>query len=162
MQKLILILIIFFGITFFSSQIKGQGVTPLSPRAFQVESLNRPDYGARMFVSGIFAGKITGLKAKKIESYENAGFDCRVPGQSIEIKAIKGGSSYIIRTGINNKSGNAVRPGQSIVGKNNGSTTISCKKCEKDDGGLLSGGEEKCEEVTFALPNITLFSTSKN
>lgn len=158
-KKIILLCIIFFGVTFYSVQIYGQSVTPLPSRQFQVTS-NKPAINSFQspsisFQDGIFGGKITNLKAKQIENYENAGYDCKLDGTSIEIRPIKGNYSFIIPNGVRNIARHSIQPGQSIIGRNRGSMNVNCKKCVQE------GDEQKCSEVNFNLPTIVMFSTSR-
>jgi hypothetical protein len=100
--------------------------------------------------STYFGGKITKLKASELENYESEGYECEVPGTTIEIRPIKGNTaSYIIPKGLRPRTKYNVNSGQSILGKSSGSTNINCKKCETDDG-----EEKNCVQASFSLPNI--------
>jgi len=81
-------------------------------------------------------------------------------GETIEIKPIKGQSSYLIPEGTKPKTNHLIRTGQNIIGVERGSTTINCKRCETKTGNS-SGSEKKCWKASFDLPNIIIFGTSR-
>ena len=102
------------------------------------------------FGRSIFGGKITNTKANKVEEYENDGYDCYVNGSTIEIKPIKGPTSYFIPSGVRAKSKNSIRINQQIIGSYKGKdTTITCTKNKEE------------EKKTFDLPTINIFNVSQ-
>lgn len=98
------------------------------------------------FGRSIFGGKIINNKANKIEELENNGYDCDVAGSTIEIKSIKGPTSYFIPSGVRPKSKNSIQINQKIIGNYKGDTTITCTKNE--------GEEQQTETVTLSTINI--------
>lgn len=150
------VIIIIFAIVFYFETIDAQVPTtgngglpfqPISSRARTIPS--------------IFAGKITALKASQVENYEGAGYECIVPGRTIEIRPIKGQSSYFIPEGTYSRTNHELNPGQSILGKEQSTQNINCKRCDRDEGGFLQQDESRCTEVNFNIPIITLFGTSR-
>lgn len=76
----------------------------------------------------IFGGRITNLKALQIEKLEEAGYDCEVPGSTIEIRSIKGPTAYFTPQNIVPKTKTIPAMGAAIIGKYNGKTDIICRK----------------------------------
>lgn len=76
--------------------------------------------------SSAFGGKITATKAKEITALENAGYTCTVNGKTIEIRPIKGKTSYFIPQEIKSKTGRSIDSGKYIIGKSEGKEPINC------------------------------------
>jgi len=139
----ILIIVVFVFIAYSSKN---------NAESFNIPTINLPPI--------YFAGEILNTKSAQVESYEGGGYICEVPGETIEIKPIKGQSSYLIPEGTKPKTNHLIRTGQNIIGVERGSTTINCKRCETKTGNS-SGSEKKCWKASFDLPNIIIFGTSR-
>ena len=103
-------------------------------------------------------GRIKFLKAAQVSNLENTGYVCDVPGTSIEITPVRGQNetSFLITTTAKKwtKQYN-LRQGQWILSKRQGSTTITCQKCEGEYD------SEECVQESFDLPNIIEYATSR-
>ena len=77
-----------------------------------------------------FGGEITKMKARDVETLEEAGYECVVAGDTIEINPQKKTfpSSYFISYSAQQKKTNKLQTGQKIIGKYYGKTTITCTK----------------------------------
>jgi len=105
--------------------------------------------------SKVFGGKIANTKAEKIDELESSGYSCNYSGTTIEVTPInvKGLTmpySYLIPTGIKNRTGFSLRDGQWIIGKYSGKTIITC---------ILEGDPPLEETVTLDI--ISIYGTSK-
>lgn len=109
-------------------------------------------FSTSLFVyGGLFAGKVSEVKATEIEEKENDGFTCLDVGMTITIdRPIKGPETYIIPTGTMSKTGKDVSVNSWIMGKYEGTTSVTCEKQE--------GETTIIEEVD--LNTITLFGNS--
>lgn len=108
----------------------------------------------------LFWGKVDKLVANQIEEYESSDYECEVPGKSIDIKPFQGEISYIIPEGLKSITGYPLKSGQSIMGRQEGTGLVTCKKCEEKDGGFLKSDKTECVTETFSLPLIRLYGTS--
>lgn len=99
-----------------------------------------------------FGGRIIKTTATRIQTLQNSGWSCIVPGTSIDIKPIKGPSSYMIPLTTKSKTNTTPASGQQIIGKYSGKTVITCTR---------SCPPAVCE-TTVSLDTITLFGTSKS
>lgn len=77
-----------------------------------------------------FAGRIVYTKAIEIQALEMAGFQCVVPGSTIQIISIgspaRTPTSYYIPPYVRSKTGNSTRASQLIIGKYGGKMAIAC------------------------------------
>ena len=100
---------------------------------------------------GVFGGTISNTKAEEIESLENSNYKCTIAGETIEVRPVnKAPYSYMIPSGIKNRTGFSLRDGQWIIGKYRGKTTITC---------IFQG--DPPTEKTVTLDKVTLYGTSK-
>lgn len=97
-----------------------------------------------------FGGRIIMTKALEIQTLESSGFTCTVPGTTIQVKPIKGPSSYIIPYGVKSKTNTTPSVGQQVIGKYAGKTSVIC---------ILEG--DPPITITVTLDTINLFGTSK-
>jgi len=147
------VIIIIFTVVFYSQKTDAQVTPPLPTTGNGIDFKPLVSQRAQ---STYFGGKITRLKASEVENYESAGYDCEVPGDTIEIRPIKGNTtSYLIPNGLQPRTKYNPNAGQSIIGRSKGSTTINCKKCEGESD------DAKCLNASFSITNINLFGTSR-
>ncbi len=99
-----------------------------------------------------FGGKITQMSAPEIESLEDAGFDCEVPGDDLLIQP-KGNSptSYVIPYGTKSKTSSSARENVQILGLYTPSSTEVT--CIYDSYPPI--------EVTLEMNTITMYGVSK-
>jgi len=148
------VIIIIFTVVFYSQTTDAQVTPPLPTIGNGIDFKPVVSQKAQ---STYFGGKVTRLKASLVEDHESAGYECEVPGSTIEIRPIKGNTtSYFIPDGLRPRTKYSVNAGQSILGISKNYTTINCKKCVTHEG-----EEEKCSKASFSLTNISLFGTSR-
>lgn len=99
-----------------------------------------------------FGGRIIKTTATKVQSLENSGWACVVPGTSIDIRPIKGPVSYLIPAFVRSKTNTTPASGQQIIGKYSGKTPIVCTR---------ACPPAVCT-TTVTLDTITLFGTSQS
>jgi hypothetical protein len=162
----LLLVIIIFTIVLYNRTIDAQTVDPL-PSIGNISL--RPLSSLSASRVSIFGGKIISLKESTLLSYESAGYTCEVPGKTIEIRTAKGTLGYFIPEGLTPRTKHELNIGQSIIGKEQGTETINCKKCEKENQSDFLGidlgirkDKENCIEANFNLPKIIdPFGTSR-
>ena len=99
-----------------------------------------------------FGGRILNTTAVEIQTLEDTGWTCEVPGTSITIKPVRGPASYAIPAGVVSKTNTTPEDGQSIKGLYLGKTVITCK---------MSCPPVECV-TAVTLDTIKMFGTSKN
>ncbi len=100
-----------------------------------------------------FGGQIVNTKATEIQSYENAGYNCIVPGSTITIRSKVSSApiTYLIPAAVKSKTNTSARAGQEIKGLYSQSkTSITC---------IYQGYPPRT--ATVQLTPITLYGTSR-
>ncbi len=97
----------------------------------------------------VFGGRIINTKALQIQTLE-ATYNCFIPGTTIEIKSVRGPTSYMIPWSVKSKTNTTPTSGQQIIGKYSGKTSITCTL-----------KTYPWSETTVSLDTIYLFGTSK-
>jgi len=99
-----------------------------------------------------FGGQILNTEAVQVTTYEAAGYDCLVPGSTVEIYSVFGPTSYFIPSYVAPVTGYALSSGQQILGVYSGQETIVCTRDEE---------KSTTSQVTIILPIIYYFGTSE-
>lgn len=123
---------------------------------------------ARKVSYGYIGGSIANIQASEVQTYEAAGYDCLIPGTTVEIASPLGEhTAYFIPTWVTSATGHTPTIGQQILGMYGGQTTISCTRDEwkiEGGGGFLGLGGREVKLVTsqhdIILNNLLYFGTS--
>ncbi|MFA7285934.1 MAG: hypothetical protein WC011_03780 [Candidatus Paceibacterota bacterium] len=147
------VIIIIFAVVFYHSTTDAQVTPPLPTTGNGIPF--KPLVSQRAQSTTIlFGGKIQDTIATQVRNYESAGYDCEVPGSTIEIRPIKSSfTSYFIPLGTYSLTKYSVNQGQSILGISENTQNINCERCDEKG--------ENCTEINFTLPIIIKFGNSR-
>jgi len=103
-----------------------------------------------------FGGRISTTEAPEITDAEIAGYDCEVPGSTMQV-SLNGGTqtSYLIPYETNSKTNTVPMMGQYILGISEFEETITCTKNVQEDGDHIPS------QISIVLPSVSLFGTSR-
>ena len=103
----------------------------------------------------VFGGRIIENKATEIRTLEESGYNCTVPGETIQIRSIKGPVAYLIRYGTRAKTNTTPSINQTIIGKYSNQESITCTKTNPD--GSTSTTNVLIDVITIAILFVAFY-----